>query len=157
MRNFPAPGISDRVTLGQGRWTGITLKPLITWVGVHVEIAVSGRRVIINSNVVQPLSSIGDGGAPPPGQLDGMYCPDPEYRAALWFNAPGNEILAGPAGQQFRKLDGSGIYVSAQGPIDYRVSFERLYFELIAIQANYYPVRFNLNIEEWTEAEGDRV
>lgn len=156
MKIFPAPGLAPRSTLAEGRWTGLRIATDDTMVGlIPLEIPISGRRVIVQSAVQQTAYSVFDltGAA----EIRGMFCPDPALRIVLWFDAPGEErVVTVPLFPPYHRLFGSGIYVPVTTPIDYIISFDKLFIQVFAMSADYYHPEIVLNVEQWTKEKGDQ-
>ena len=158
MKSFPAPGLAPRSILAQGRWTGIRIPTDSTMVGnPAMEVPVSGRRVIVQSADQQFAYSVFNADPLVLIQEQGTYCPDPALRIALWFDAPGEErVVTVPLFPPHYRLFGSGIYVPVTTPIDYIVSFDKLFIQVFAMGLAYYHPEIVLNVEQWTKEKGDQ-
>jgi len=156
MNSFPAPGLASRSTLAEGRWTGLRIQTDDTMVGLPpLEIPVSGRRIIIQPAILQTAYTVVIGALPP--DIAGLYCADPDFRAILWFNAVGQERLI-PAlpNPPYYRLFGSGIYLTATTPIDYVISFDKLFLQVLVMGALFQHPAIVMNVEQWTKEKGDQ-
>jgi len=155
---FPAPGNATRNGLGTGRWQGFYVRFDENFVGAGaLELPVCGRRVVVHQQVLNPLMTVFNvvAGA----QEVGILNPDQNARVILWFNAVGRESFVTPpvpGAISYWRLDGSGVYIPFSTPVDYTVTFQRLFFEVPAFAGGFNGVNLQFNVEQFTKPEGDQ-
>lgn len=158
MRNtlgpFPPAAKQPRPMLTPQRWQSFMMD---TWtVGQPIEIPVSGRRVITSPAVgYVPYDLLDSTDA----SVIGAYAIDPDCQIILWFDNVGvNEPVLVVPGSGYHRLNGTGVYIPMGSPAEFAIPFRRLFFEVSLYDTIGFKLpQVILDVETYTEAEGDRV